>query len=153
MGFDIQHKDQLIDKLVESIDVKEEKLIWDSLWQEAWDELSKTMSDEHIKFLESEFNKVDEARKIGEKYYPNQLFYTIAEMVTFHYQMHEQGKDSSHLGPLEMPPEIAEAWMQQEFMAPSFQCPECKFNWLPCSEKSYESYFKICPICGENLEK
>ena len=140
-----------IEALKIEVDTKEKEV--NDSYKKVWKDLYKTMSDKHIKFLESEFIKVEEARKIGEKYYPNQLFYTIAEMITLHHEMHEQGKDSSHLGPLSMLPEIAEAWMQQEFMAPSFQCPGCSFRWLPCSKGTYQSYFKLCPICGENLEK
>jgi hypothetical protein len=147
------NKNMLFGHLCESLnDFQKEKEVDDS-YKKVWKDLYKTMSDEHIKFLESEFIKVQEARKIGEKYYPNQLFYTIAEMITFHHQMYEQGKNSSHLGALAMPPKLAEAWMQQEFMAPCFQCPECKFNWLPYSEKTFRSYLAQCPICGENLGK
>jgi len=142
----------LFGQLCESLnDFQEERKV-DDAHQQIMQQLYKTMDEKHITFYKSELNKVSEARKIGEKYYPNTLCFIISMMIVIHLQ-YRSGVSSIIPGPLSLPPELAEVWIRKEFWEPSFQCPECKFNWLPCSKKSYESYFKICPICGENLEK
>lgn len=141
----------LFDQLCESLnDFKEERRYFDDYY-EIMQQLFKTMDKKQIKFYKSEFNKVNEARKIGKKYYPNTICYIISMMVVIHLQ-YRAGSNSIIPGPLSLPPEVAEVWIKKEFGSPTFQCPGCNFNWLPCLENTYKSFFKICPICGEKIE-
>jgi len=57
---DIKDKDQLLDKLIEAVDIQEEKNTWAELWKQAMDELFLTMADEHIEHVVKGLQKISE---------------------------------------------------------------------------------------------
>lgn len=146
------NKDELFDHLCESLNYFQEKITPIDGHLQIMKQLYKTMDEKHIKFFNSELKKDREAQKIGKRYKPNTLCEIISWMIIIHLQ-YRSGMNSIIPGPLSLPPEVAEVWIQRESGGPTFQCPGCKYNWLPCLENSTESYFKICPICKKNLKK
>ena len=145
------NKGMLFDHLCESLNYFQEKRTFFDDHYEIMVQLYKTMDEKHIEFFKSELKKDRDAQKTGKKYIPSMLGYIISLMIIIHRQ-YRSGVNSIVPGPLSLPPEVAEVWIQRECGELTFQCPECNYFWLPFLENSRESYFKICPICGENIE-
>ena len=64
---DIQDKDQLLSKLIDSIKLKEEENEWSIYWKKACDDLFSTMAPQHIEHVIKGLKAISEERKTGLK--------------------------------------------------------------------------------------
>jgi len=139
MNIDIKDRDQMFSKLIDSIELKKEDDEWSSIWQEAWDELSKTMSDEHIELILNEQKKIDDgiiSFRDGECHH---LYYIAGQMVFFHCQ--DKIRKSEQKNPLYLPPHVAQIYIDNDCELPTNICDNCGY-WI------FYRGFKECPNCG-----
>jgi hypothetical protein len=134
-------KDHFIDKLVASIEEKEEEFIWGDLWQKASIEITETMSNEHIDIILREDQKIRDGLKSFRHDKLNNLYEIFVKMIFFHclYKMNVPDRKC----PLFLPPHVAQAYIDNNDRSPidicqscgyiifgfhfNSQCPYCKF--------------------------
>jgi hypothetical protein len=139
MNFKIQDKDNMIDRLIASIEVKEEQLIWSELWSQALKELLSTMWSEHKAIVENGVRMILEDGQACRKGNYDNLSMTAAQMVWFHCFDKIHNPDRKH--PLFLGPSVAKVYLEDDNATAFPLCKKCGY-WYPGGH-----YFESCPHC------
>jgi hypothetical protein len=139
---DVQDRDHLLSKMIDSIKFKEEENEWSIYWEKACDDLFSTMAPEHIEHAIKGLNAIGEKRKTGLKRERDNLTDVAAMMLFFHAFDKIHNPDRKH--PLFLPPHVAKIYLENPDASPIAICNKCGYKYSG-------PHFKGCPYCESRL--
>jgi len=119
--------------------LKEEREQAERHWERFWRPLFSTMAQEHIVHVCEEIGALDD----GERDY-----FSFSALTRHVLGMDGAARWSTLQGPLALPPEVAQVYLDDRDAWAAHDCEDCGYPVPVRTGKSLQRYFERCPLCG-----